>query len=471
MSRRYSGSASSSSSSTSSSDSDEESVRSASAGEKRKMGTSSTSKPSTTSIQVKVAPSNPEYDPVVVSFPRGIPSSIAGNDSNANHPTFSYSTFKDSSTRGRRINGEDDHCTYSASAAGKAHDGRLSKTYVCIFDKKKNTLKLIPSAEKGTVFALDQCVKEYSPAVANDSTTMGGDSSNISASDRVRMLVDSFGSKKKQKVMESRAANKVNVHSVVGGGNFVPENVKDSATNLDSQEVSYEQARRDFLPPFDADADAPQKVYNAQALMGEAAWNKVSGIVNKRLRDLKEQGGDSGETICDMLVGKGHCPKSIKTLMGSIKPSETGSPYRFKVAFFLYLIMRFYNKIDRRGFMRGNTVDDCINECHLPHETGVRIFDLFTTPIEGKENGFLLSKQLKTKMYIYCLILYVTASSKDMQVQNITPFYKDLRLDDKQATMILREAGFVVKKNSAGETSVKLSTPLEFPPPRRGKRS
>jgi hypothetical protein len=468
------------------------------------MGTSSTSKPSTTSIQVKVAPSNPEYDPVVVSFPRGIPSSIAGNDSNANHPTFSYSTFKDSSTRGRRINGEDDHCTYSASAAGKAHDGRLSKTYVCIFDKKKNTLKLIPSAEKGTVFALDQCVKEYSPAVANDSTTMGGDSSNISASDRVRMLVDSFGSKKKQKVMESRAANKVNVHSVVGGGNFVPENVKDSATNLvsfclrissysntmdtskspispymktlsrteqDSQEVSYEQARRDFLPPFDADADAPQKVYNAQALMGEAAWNKVSGIVNKRLRDLKEQGGDSGETICDMLVGKGHCPKSIKTLMGSIKPSETGSPYRFKVAFFLYLIMRFYNKIDRRGFMRGNTVDDCINECHLPHETGVRIFDLFTTPIEGKENGFLLSKQLKTKMYIYCLILYVTASSKDMQVQNITPFYKDLRLDDKQATMILREAGFVVKKNSAGETSVKLSTPLEFPPPRRGKRS
>jgi len=61
---------------------------------------------------------------------------------------------------------------------------------------------------------------------------MGGDDSNISASDRVKMLVDSFGSKKKQKVMDSRAANKVNVHSVVGGGNFVPENVKESATNV-----------------------------------------------------------------------------------------------------------------------------------------------------------------------------------------------------------------------------------------------
>jgi len=464
---------SSSSSSSSSSGSDDDSVQSASVGEKRKMDTSSssTSKPSSASIKVKVAANNPEYDPVVVSFPRGIPTSIDDEDSNATPPTFTYSKFKESSSRGRRIKGEDDHCAYSAAASGRGHDGRLSKTYVCIFDKKKNTLKLVPSAEKGTVFALDQSVKEYSPAVVNENSTMGGEDNTISASDRVKMLVDSFGSKKKQKVMDSRAANKVNVHSVVGGGNFVPENVKDSAANVDSQEVSYEQARRDFLPPFDADADAPQKVYNAQALMGEAAWNKVSGIVNRRLRDLKEQGGDSGETICEMLVGKGHCPKSIKVLMRDIRPSATGSPYRFKVAFFLYLIMRFYNKIDRRGFLRGKTVDDCINECHLPHETGVRIFDLFTTPIEGKEDGFLLSKQLKTKMYVYCLILFTIASSKDMAVPDITPLYKDLRLDDKQAAMILREAGFLVKKSKKGEIGVTLSTPLVFPPPRRGKRS
>ena len=196
------------------------------------MDTSSASTPISASIKVKVAPSNPEYDPVVVSFPRGIPSSIADEDSNATPPTFTYSKFKEGSSRGRRINGEDDHCTYSAAAAGRGHDGRLSKTYVCIFDKKKNTLKLVPSAEKGTVFALDQSVKEYSPAVANENSTMGGQDSNISASDRVKMLVDSFGSKKKQKVMDSRAANKVNVHSVVGGGNFVPENVKGSATKV-----------------------------------------------------------------------------------------------------------------------------------------------------------------------------------------------------------------------------------------------
>lgn len=214
--------------STSSSSSDDDSVQSVSAGAKRKIETSSI-----TSIQVKVAASNPEYDPIVVSFPRGVPGSIADKDSDAAPPKFTCSKFKESSSRGRRIEGEDEHCTYSASAAGRGHDGRLTKTYVCIFDKKKKTLKLIPSAEKGTVFALEQSVKEYSPMVTNeDSTAIGEKDSNITAADRVKMLVDAFGSKKKQKVMDSRAANKVNVHSVVGGGNFVPENVKDVETKV-----------------------------------------------------------------------------------------------------------------------------------------------------------------------------------------------------------------------------------------------
>lgn len=242
-------------------------------------------------------------------------------------------------------------------------------------------------------------------------------------------------------------------------------------TIQDPQEAAIEQARRAMLPPFDAKADAPQKVYNAQALMGEVAWNKVSGIVNRKLRDLKEQGTDSGEAMCEMLVGKNHCPQSIKALMGSIRPSAPGSPYRFKVGFFLYLIMRFYNKIDRKGSLRGKTVDDCINECHIPYEPGVKIFDLFTTPVEGREDGFLLGRQQKQKMYLYCFILFITASSKNMTVSNITPLYKDLRVDPKKAAELLREAGFLVKKNSAGDVGVKLTTPLTFPPPRRGKRS
>lgn len=105
--------------------------------------------------------------------------------------------------------------------------------YVCVYDKKKKTLKLVPSAEKGTVFALEQSVKEYTPNVANGSLLVGsgqtqdadGNTKVMSASARVQMLVESFGSKKKQKVMASREANKVNIHSVVGSGELMMKSV------------------------------------------------------------------------------------------------------------------------------------------------------------------------------------------------------------------------------------------------------
>jgi hypothetical protein len=39
------------------------------------------------------------------------------------------------------------------------------------------------------------------------------------------MLVESFGSKKKQKVMASRASNVVNINKVVGAGNSMMDSV------------------------------------------------------------------------------------------------------------------------------------------------------------------------------------------------------------------------------------------------------
>ena len=102
---------------------------------------------------------------------------------------------------------------------------------MCVFDKRRGTLRLVPTAERGSIFALEQRTKEYdgrhgSGIGENDMTTttaVGGGS--ISASDRMQMLVDSFGSRKKQKVMNSRASNRVNIHSVVGTGEVMMESV------------------------------------------------------------------------------------------------------------------------------------------------------------------------------------------------------------------------------------------------------
>ncbi|KAL7531025.1 hypothetical protein ACHAXR_003810 [Thalassiosira sp. AJA248-18] len=462
---------------------------------------SSPKKSRKTSISVEVSPNNPEYDPVVVSFPRGVPSSIIDNNNNkSNNATiddsplrFTCSKLKASSSRGRRITGEDDNCTYTASAVGHGHDGRLTKMYVCVYNKKKKTLKLVPSAEKGTVFALEQAVKEYTPNVANESMLFGsgttqddgeGNAKVMSASDRVQLLVESFGSKKKQKVMASRAANKVNIHSLVGAGDVMMKSVtkqegisagnkkgmEEGSTMVNPNDVAFEQARKKMLPPYDINADAPSKVYNAQSIAGTIAWDKVSRIVETVFKKKNE--GTESDWIGALLgKKKGFRPPSIVALLESIDPAKKGSSYRIKAAFFLFLAYKFHGKLQRRGMIEGASLDDCVSALYVPHEVGLRLFELFTSQMDGNEGGYIASKQQKSKLTAYILILYMIASGKDMKVTSINQLCKDMKLDGKEATLVLRESGFVVKKNGAGNMGVSLSVPLKFPPPKRGKRT
>ena len=184
---------------------------------------------SSTRIKVEVTENDPSHDPVVVSFPRGVPPSLlkhdeASDDNTSNMPHFTWSKLKPSSERGRRITGYDDTCTYTAMSSGRENEPRLTKLYLTVLNKKTNTIKLIPSAEKGTIFALDQTVNAYNHNIHSDSMAVGGLKQG-SATDRVNMLVESFGSKKKQKVMASRAANVVNINKVVGAGNVMMESI------------------------------------------------------------------------------------------------------------------------------------------------------------------------------------------------------------------------------------------------------
>ncbi len=80
-------------------------------------------------IRVEVAPNNPEHNPIVVSFPRGIPVSIAGvggdgGDMSAS-PQFERSKPRSSlpllSSCGMLVRGKDNHCAYLASATANSN--------------------------------------------------------------------------------------------------------------------------------------------------------------------------------------------------------------------------------------------------------------------------------------------------------------------------------------------------------------
>ena len=242
-------------------------------------------------------------------------------------------------------------------------------------------------------------------------------------------------------------------------------------TQANPNEVAYETARKRMLPPFDSNANAPSKVYNAQQFFGNVAWDKVSRIVDKVL-EMKD-----GNKITDWtttLLGKKsvHQQPSIVALLKTTDPRQKGSPYRIKTAFLLFLLLKLHHRISRnRSNAEGATapsLEDSINSIHIPHEVGVVFFDLFTSPTNN--NMFTSSKLQKDRLNAYLFILYVIASGRDMKVPSINPLCKDMRIDIKDASAVLREAGFAVKKNGVGDVGVSLKVPLKFPPPKRSRK-
>ena len=246
---------------------------------------------------------------------------------------------------------------------------------------------------------------------------------------------------------------------------------------MNPNDIAYEQARMKLLPPFDIYANTPSKVYNAQVIAGDTAWTQISRIVEKV---IKTNDGEFNPEWLDALLGKkSYRPQSIFTLLSNINPTKKkggdggGANYRIKVAFFLFCTLKFLLRIQRRnGVIEGQTLDDCITELYVPHDVGARLMELFTSEIDGpKHNGYIASKQQKSKLTAYILILYVIANGNAMKVSSINQLCKDMKLDEKEAMLILREAGFTVKKSGVGDIGVCLSVPLSFPPPKRGKRT
>lgn len=90
--------------------------------------------------------------------------------------------------------------------------------------------------------------------------------------------------------------------------------------------------------------------------------------------------------------------------------------------------------------------------------------------MEGGETGYILSARQAEKLNCYMLILYVIASGNDMKASSVNQFLKDIKMDEKRAMLVYREAGFTVAKKSKGDIEVSLKVPLTFPPPKRGKK-
>ena len=194
--------------------------------------TTTTTTAATASIQVKVVASNPLQDPIVCSFPGGVPSSCTPQHSQ-NGLTFQW--FKKKKKHASHpsenddveyvLKGQDDACEYygsctaSSSSSSSSSTAESSHTKLCvgIYDKQTNVVTFYPTAGNGAVISLQQFVPSYHQAKeqSNDNDMESNGASQQQRSSNALLYAD-FGSAKKRRVLQSQEANRVTVEAVVG---------------------------------------------------------------------------------------------------------------------------------------------------------------------------------------------------------------------------------------------------------------
>ena len=211
-----------------------------------------------TTARIAVQGSHPDKNPIVVSFPGGIPQALVTadnhvvanatneridiNDSSVDEiqvtaipPKFTWHKLSLKSTLGRKIVGRDTNCIYTSISRGIGYDERSTKLCVGVYDRTSGVVRLYEAASKGTVYSLSQSVPHYSQQTSsslmdptasklddemNDGTN-GGERSNY------RAVFEDFGSAKKRKVLKSQTANQVDIDHVLGASS---QSGKDTVT-------------------------------------------------------------------------------------------------------------------------------------------------------------------------------------------------------------------------------------------------
>lgn len=214
-------------------------------------------------MQVKFKAKLDQDGPVIVSFAGGCPPK---ETKSARFKLFGHSDKR--KAHQRILEGETDAMRYSsrnfgAGAGKKTHSnfavGVVKKSAI-EGDPAHVTVKLLPV--RTAAFAMTHSVK------ANESKqSVVSDNSSVDYATKRQLLVDEFGSKKRQRIVRSNQANRVNLDE--GSADRLLQTTVGSTNKVDTLEFAL---TRTWVPPHDATASDPVEVYNLETMVGAEAW-------------------------------------------------------------------------------------------------------------------------------------------------------------------------------------------------------
>ena len=246
--------------------------------------------------------------PILATFPHGPPR-------NPQALRFRCRASAPSGTgqRGRRrlqLTAETAHVAYLGEGPAVARKTR-AKYMVGVYSKSRQALSLYPVE---ALLAMGQRVKGRPPPTpegadgARDGGLMdtSGGGADMSYAERRKSLVETFGTKKKRRVMQSQEENRIRAEGVVGLGalgGFLADSVKtvkEEAAAQGAAPSAAEATRAALLPPYDANARSADRVYSARRVLpGADAWEGLEMDVQQLAASVA--GGGESEVDAEAL--------------------------------------------------------------------------------------------------------------------------------------------------------------------------
>lgn len=389
--------------------------------------------------------------PVVVSFPHGPPppESFSNKDddelsSGVGPLAFHMLASKSSRDSKRMVVASNGKAMYQGRNFGETSTSQsLSKYMVGVYDKETKQVDLY---DVDHIYALQQQAMR-APRPATSTTGIDGD---ITDKDRRKLLIETFGSRKKQNLQRSREANIVKAQNVSASSavsRMLNKKAAKAASAVEPAEADALATRRAFLPPCNFDAKTVEEAYPLEGLVTREEQMALTPGVKEMLPKVKKSSEIA--TMRENHTFGEYVLQHFETMPRDKKAA------RAHMRLLMY-ISHLQQMVEAPRIMKTakpdttfGTEDDALvpSLAGIPPGVVTRMLSLFAERqvSPGGRLSYVRTQFLRDKLLVHLCAVCLTLENYDM---DITVLSKDLRMAPKSLLAFFRELGCTYKGGS-----------------------
>jgi hypothetical protein len=284
----------------------------------------------------------------------------------------------------------------------------------------------------------------------------------LSNRERHKVLIESFGSKKKQRAVKSAEANLIQTENIADLKAVHSRSVKgkeeqkaEEARVLGAAQQALEQSRQEMLPPFNPEATQPNEVFKLNEIIQKKEW----AVLNQEFDQFVVDGDNPEVAVPNWVQRLSEGRKFPSFIMSKLQ--AVGDPMRARKHVCRLLYLRHMMIIALAGDRIMSSSEDFANANGIPPTIAFQLLRQFWTRRRtAQEESHSRTKTQQDRMMLFILALVLVVSNYGMRINDVAG---DLQLDPKRVGGYFRQLGAQVlnsqkarKMHERGEQDVPL---------------